>query len=650
MKRISAMFIIGFVISNAGLGVDLDPKSKLRLPYNNEGLVVDLGVGLWAVPLPMDWDGDGDNDLLVSTADVPCNGLYFFENDGTGVFKPGVRLAVGKHNTMISYLKDGVRICWPETVFPNFQKTLYDEPETIPYKQEFYAGRANQWKYADYDGDGATDLLIGVSDWREYGWDNAFDGEGNWKQGPLHGYVYWVKNNGSDEEPRYGQAEKILAGGKELDVYGCPSPNLIDWDGDGDSDLICGEFLDHITWFENIGNRTEPVYSAGRFLAVDGHPIRMELEMLQVVVFDWDKDGDPDIIVGQEDGRVALIENTGRSRNGEVILKHPIFFKQRSDSVKCGALVTPCSVDWDADGDEDLICGNTAGFIEWIENLGGSPLPKWAAPQRLTADGQTIRIMAGRNLSIQGPAEAKWGYTVPYVADWDMDGLPDIIMNSIVGKIVWYRNEGSKRAPQLSSAKSVEVEWTDQPPKPAWNWWNPGEKELVVQWRTRPVVMDLNDDGLNDLIVLDHEGYLSFFRRERKDGRLILHPGERIFSGENGEPLRLNDREAGGSGRRKIDLVDWDNDGDPDLLINSPRESPNETRTISLYENIGEAGQFVFHYDGDITTVQLEGHTTCPTTVDWNGDGIRDLLVGAEDGHFYYFSRSSSEELMGVRP
>src|SRR6516165_4480283 len=35
-----------------------------RLKFNNPGLVVDLGVGLWAWPLPMDFDGDGKLDLV----------------------------------------------------------------------------------------------------------------------------------------------------------------------------------------------------------------------------------------------------------------------------------------------------------------------------------------------------------------------------------------------------------------------------------------------------------------------------------------------------------------------------------------------------------------------------------------------------------
>ena len=147
--------------------------------------------------------------------------------------------------------------------------------------------------------------------------------------------------------------------------------------------------------------------------------------------------------------------------------------------------------------------------------------------------------MAGPNLSIQGPAEAKWGYTVPYVADWNMDGLPDIILNSIIGKILWLPNIGNASQPVLSEAKPVKVDWQGNPPKPKWNWWEPESEELVVQWRTRPIVIDLNEDGLNDLVVIDHEGYLSYFERKMLGEKLILNPGKRIFYDKNGKIISI---------------------------------------------------------------------------------------------------------------
>ena len=142
---------------------------------------------------------------------------------------------------------------------------------------------------------------------------------------------------------------------------------------------------------------------------------------------------------------------------------------------------------------------------------GGDP-PRWAAPQYLEADGRPIRIMAGPNGSMQGPAEAKWGYTTLSVADWDGDGLPDLIVNSIWGKVVWYRNVGTRTQPKLAPPQPIEVQWPAAPPKPAWNWWKPAAKELVTQWRTTPVVCDLNGDGLADLVMLDPEGFLALFR------------------------------------------------------------------------------------------------------------------------------------------
>ena len=297
--------------------------------------------------------------------------------------------------------------------------------------------------------------------------------------------------------------------------------------------------------------------------------------------------------------------------------------------MKVGALCTPYGVDWDGDGDEDLVVGDTAGYLSFVENLDGGDPPQWAPPVYLEAGGATIRIQAGPNGSIQGPCEAKWGYTVLNAADWNGDGLPDIVINSIWGEVLWYENVGTRSAPRLAPAQPVEVAWEGPAPKPAWFWWNPRGNQLVTQWRTTPFVTDLNGDGLADLVMLDQEGYLAFFERRKARDRIELLPSRRVFFTEDGKPLRLNEREAGKSGRRKLVLADWDGDGRRDLLVNS--------KSIDLWRNVGEEdGRYTFREEGPLDARRLAGHTTCPAVVDWNGNGAPDLVIGAEDGFLYY--------------
>ena len=154
------------------------------------------------------------------------------------------------------------------------RKAWHSNVTVVPIKHP----RDHFWRWADYDGDGRTDLIVGHGDWTSFGWFDknewwkGYNWQGVWTGSPAHGRVFLLRNEGSDDEPRFENAKPILANGAPVNVFGRPGQMLADFDGDKDLDLLCGEFLDGFTYFQNTGTRTEPKYSEGRRLSRETRP------------------------------------------------------------------------------------------------------------------------------------------------------------------------------------------------------------------------------------------------------------------------------------------------------------------------------------------------------------------------------------------
>lgn len=624
-----------------------------RLKFNNPGAVTGLKAGFAGAVHVTDYDGDGQLDLLVYSGweGQVWEGCWLFRNptpkgkkDADPVFEAPRRVP---RSAMPS-----VGVCRDAAGRPI--------ANVLSTNQSYEARQLIDW-----DGDGRDDLLISASV-RPMGIHDAsgYDARGVWTAPQMRGCLFWCRGlGGSGAAARYGDPQIVrLEDGAPMSVPGWNPALVRDWDGDGDLDVILCDFNDAFHYFENVGTRERPVFTAGRFLRLsDGSRMAGYQCMPSVEAVDWDGDGLADVVRCDEEGRVYWYRNTGKTANGMPVFEAPRFFRQRADELCASALSTPWAVDWDGDGDLDLLSGDTAGTIDFYENLSGPGVerPKWAPPVKLTTpDGKPVRIIAGPSGSLQGPIEAMYGYTCLSAADWDGDGLPDLMVNSVWGKVVWYRNVGTRQRPKLDFARPVEVEWDGPQPTIPWFWLKPGKtadaKALVTHWRTTPVMVDLNGDGLTDLAMMDVDGDLAFFERTRRaDGSLALKSPRKAFRTEDGRPFQLAYNWLGGpanrwegrvglAGRRKFCLCDWDGDGKLDIVLNGGANAEwwRQVRT----EDAADGRRWVFAYGGRVGDLDISTHDPQPCAVDFDGNGVPDVVVGAMDGYFYYLRNPRSAE------
>jgi len=553
--------------------------------------------------------------------------------------------------------------------------------------------------YVDYDGDGDLDIIhvikyTGENGW-EYGEKNRYDENGVWGDGddPERCWIFWHENTATDgnnidaTDVTYfnnfsnPQLVTYTSEGKEypVDSFGGTTPQFGDFDFDGDLDIFRPNKFGEFYYFENVESRTNPQYAKGRgILTPQGDILKWDQIMVSSTRVDWNEDGYMDIVVCEESGRAALIQHTGeKSEDGTPIMNEPVYFQMPAEGVKPGMEASPFSVDWDDDGDEDMLVGTALGQISFVENLSiikqnGENVkvrdlsdPSWAKPVLLrTPDEEVYQITAGDSLvkgangelvkgggSPQGTHEFGWGYTTITVADWDNDDVPDIISNNIWGKV--YFHKGIEGDPlHVEEAQPVEVEWENGNISPDWNWWKPEGKELVIPWRSTAFAIDLpldkdgdgtaTGDGLVDLVAQDCEGYLAFYERyQSSDGTLKLKQGKRIFQDSYGEAYRIrigsdgNIATDGESGRVKFTLVDYDTDGMLDIIYTDDANGKN----VVFAKNMSTTpGEYVFSAGGSVHERKIYDHSVSPTVCNWNKetDPAPDLLMGAEDGHIYY--------------
>jgi hypothetical protein len=213
---------------------------------------------------------------------------------------------------------------------------------------------------------------------------------------------------------------------------------------------------------------------------------------------DFDADGIDDLISGSYDpGEIYLFRGEGKGKfktretikdkSGKPVLRKP---DQEVSVESFGSW--PAMVDWDGDGDLDLLFGGFDGTLNLRINEGTRKAAVFATHNTVVSAG-------GKPLQIPD------GHCTPVIADWDGDGRWDILSGAATGAVYWFRNVGKPGCPEFAAAEELlpahkgigysEFLDTDEESRPG--------------IRSQIDVADYNGDGKLDLLVGDFCTYIS---------------------------------------------------------------------------------------------------------------------------------------------
>lgn len=196
--------------------------------------------------------------------------------------------------------------------------------------------------------------------------------------------------------------------------------------------------------------------------------------------------------------------------------------------------VFPLAIDWNADGKRDLLAGRADGTVQLFTNVGTAQLPAFDGGTYLQAGPP------GAKTTIDVGARA-----TPCAVDWNNDGRTDLAVGALDGKVHLYLDGATEGEPDFLAETFAQED---------------GHDLLVPGVRSSPVVLDLDGDGMKDLLTGNTEGRLLLYGNTGTDAAPAFSGYDAVTS--ESVPIDLF-----GQPRSRPFVTDWTGDGLPDVLI-----------------------------------------------------------------------------------
>lgn len=194
---------------------------------------------------------------------------------------------------------------------------------------------------------------------------------------------------------------------------------------------------------------------------------------------DWSNTGVLDLLVGGGDGRLWLFRRGQAKNSADFLAGERLVADGKEIQVGTG-YTGACFRDIDSDGKSDLIAVGDDHRVRYYSNTGTVVAPAF----------EKFVIIPGADGEFVLPENV--GGRID-IADWDQDGLLDLLTGGFEGNITWYRNTGTAKSPAFGTP-GVRLKRRGSP--------------LQEPYNMHPRVLDINRDGKPDLAYGINWGYV----------------------------------------------------------------------------------------------------------------------------------------------
>ena len=362
--------------------------------------------------------------------------------------------------------------------------------------------------HLDVDQDGVRDLLFSPNTPFETNDDES---------------VHFFRNTGTEDEPAWQFITNNYLQDGMVDLGRGAYPSFHDFDGDGLLDLAVAnkeryEGVDQtpaaVAVFRNAGTTTEP-----QFDLVDLDWIALEdfqIESPYPAFGDLDGDGDLDVLVGDELGRIHEFTNVAPAGAWPEFTLTALSIPEdgSGEAIDVGQFATPQLHDMDGDGDLDMVVGEKNGTLTLFERTSVGTWSEYISPihgenwgnilvdnllgingysvPALTPTSEGLRVfVANETGTVQdfGLASDNWDAELLEVNDAVFGGregfrcaaaIADVDNDGLLDALVGIQNGGL-----LAYSSSSDTLILDAAALPAWEWQvmpNPGRD--AFRWRS----------------------------------------------------------------------------------------------------------------------------------------------------------------------